>query len=155
MSSLTPVLIVACVFGAFSFLAWVFVDGARRRRQLQVTAEFHNKLLERMTNAREMAEFLDTPGGMRFVDSISMERTHPAQRILRAVQVGIVVCAAGIGCRVIGAQGQLLEPEAIEGFAILGIMLLSVGIGYLVSAGASFVLARTLGIHGPISESAR
>jgi hypothetical protein len=152
MDDLVPVLIVATVFGTMSFLAWVIVDALRSKRELAVTSSFHGKLLERMTNARELAEFMDSPGGTKFIDSITVERAHPGQRILRAVQIGIVLCSAGIGCRMIGGK-TLLEPEGAEGFMILGILLLSIGIGYLVSAGASFVLSRSLGLYDSASPS--
>ena len=155
MSDLTPFLIVATVFGAISFLAWVIVDGIRRKRELQVTSAFHDKLLDRMSNARELAEFMDSPGGSRFIDTIAVERTHPGQRILRAVQVGIVLCSAGIGCRLVSWQQTLLDPEAVEGFTILRILLLSIGVGYLVSAVASFVLQRTLGLHDSVAVPTR
>ena len=155
MSDLTPVLIVATVFGAISFLAWVIVDGIRRKRELQVTSAFHDKLLDRMSNARELAEFMDSPGGSKFIDTISVERTHPGQRILRAVLVGIVLCSAGIGCRMVSWQQSLLDPEAVEGFMILGILLLSIGVGYLVSAVASFVLQRTLGLNDSVAVPTR
>lgn len=144
---LTPVLIVATVFGAVGFLAYVIADATRRKRELQVTSAFHGKLLERMTNARELAEFMDSPGGTKFIESITVERAHPAHRIIRAVQVGIVLCAAGMGSRVVSWQHGVLEPEGAEAFGILGILLLSIGIGYLVSAAASFLLSRSLGLY--------
>ena len=155
MDDLVPVLIVGSVFGALSFFTWVIVDGLRRKQQLRVLADFHNKLLERISDGKELAEFMDSPGGLRLVDSISTERTHPAQRVLRAVQIGIVLCAAGIGCRVVGWQANL-DPEGVQGFIILGILLLSVGIGYLVSAAAAFGLGQVLGVYaGTAHESSR
>jgi len=155
MSDLAPVLGILSVFGSLSFLVWVIVDGLRRKQQLKVLSDFHNKLLDRIANGRELAEFMDSPGGTKFIESISTERIHPAQRVLRAVQIGIVLCSAGIGSRVIGWQGSIIEREAAEGFAVLGIMLLSVGIGYLVSAGAAFGLGRTLGVYSAASENTR
>jgi len=155
MGDITPVLAILTVFGSFSFLAWVVVDGLRRKQQLHVMAEFHNKLLDRINNGKELADFMDSPGGTKFIDSISTERTHPAQRVLRAVQVGIVLCAAGIGCRVVGWQTTVVERDAAEGFVILGILLLSIGLGYLVSAAASFGLGRTLGVYASGNETAR
>lgn len=142
---LTSIVALISVFGSLSFLVWVITDGLRRRRQLQVVSEFHNKLLERMQTPKELSEFLDSAGGAKFMDSIAMERTHPAHRIIRATQVGVVLGAAGIGCRLIGAQ-NLIAPEASEGFMVLGIMLLSVGVGYLVSAAVSYGLSRSLGL---------
>lgn len=142
---LTSVVALISVFGSLSFLVWVITDGLRRRRQLQVVSAFHNKLLERMQTPRELGEFLDSPGGARFMDSIAMERTHPAHRIIRATQVGVVLGAAGIGCRWIGAQ-PVLAREASEGFVVLGILLLSIGLGYLVSAAVSYGLSRSLGL---------
>lgn len=144
---LTPVLIIGTIFGGTSLLAWVFVDALRRKRQLQVLGEFHGKLLDRVGNGRELAEFMDSPGGSKFLDSITVERTHPAHRVLRAVQVGIVLTAAGIGCRVASWQTGILASEGAEGFSILGILLISLGLGYLVSAAAAFVLSRSLGLY--------
>jgi hypothetical protein len=155
MGDLAPVLGILSTFGSLSFLVWVVVDGLRRKQQLRVMADFHNKLLDRINNGKELSDFMDSPGGVKFIDSISTERTHPAQRILRAVQIGIVLCAAGMGCRVISFQSSLIERDATEGFAILGILLLSVGIGYLVSAAAAFGLGRALGVYGPASEPVR
>src|SRR6478735_10254592 len=134
MTEIIPLVAILTVFGMVSFVTWVIVDALRRKQQLRVMSEFHNKLLDRINNGKELADFMDSPGGTKFVDSISTERVHPAQRVLRAVQIGIVLCAAGIGCRVVGWQSTLLERDAAEGFVILGIMLLSIGIGYLVSA---------------------
>jgi hypothetical protein len=142
---LTSVVALISVFGSLSFLVWVITDGVRRRRQLQVVSEFHNKLLERMHTPKELSEFLDSPGGAKFMDSIAMERTHPAHRIMRATQVGIVLGAAGIGCRLVGAQ-TLVDREASEGFLVLGIILLCVGLGYIVSAAVSYGLSRSLGL---------
>ena len=155
MSDLAPVLGILSVFGSLSFLTWVIVDGLRRKQQLKVLSDFHNKLLDRIANGRELAEFMDSPGGTKFIESISTERNHPAQRVLRAVQIGIVLCSAGIGSRFIGWQSSVIERDAAEGFTVLGIMLLSVGIGYLVSAGASFGLGRTLGVYGPAGDTTR
>jgi hypothetical protein len=155
MTELIPIVGILSVFGSTSFLAWVIVDALRRKQQLRVMSEFHNKLLDRINNGKELAEFMDSPGGTKFIDSISTERVHPAQRVLRAVQVGIVLCAAGIGCRVVGWQSTLVQREASEGFVVLGILLLSVGIGYLVSAAASFGLGRSLGVYSATGESAR
>ena len=155
MVEMIPVIAILTVFCSVSFLTWVIVDALRRKGQLRVMSEFHNKLLDRINNGKELAEFMDSPGGTKFIESISTERVHPAHRVLRAVQVGIVLCAAGIGCRVVGWQSTLIEREAAEGFVILGIMLLSIGIGYLVSAAATFGLGRSLGVYATSGESAR
>lgn len=155
MVEMIPVIAILTVFGSVSFLTWVVVDALRRKGQLRVMSEFHNKLLDRISNGKDLADFMDSPGGTKFIDSISTERIHPAQRVLRAVQIGIVLCSAGIGCRVVGWQSTLLERDAAEGFVILGIMLLSIGIGYLVSAGAAFGLGRSLGVYSTPGESAR
>ena len=78
MGDITPVLAILTVFGSISFLVWVVVDGLRRKQQLRVMSEFHNKLLDRINNGKDLADFMDSPGGTKFIDSISTERTHPA-----------------------------------------------------------------------------
>ena len=66
------------------------VDGNRRKERLKVFTEFHSKLIDRMGSSGEFASFLQSDGGKRFLESLSVEKGHPANRIMTAVQTGLV-----------------------------------------------------------------
>ncbi|MBM3819431.1 MAG: hypothetical protein FJW14_10520 [Acidimicrobiia bacterium] len=141
---------------AFIATAWVIqvvVDGFRRRQQIRLTTEFHGKLLDRIGSAKEFGEFLNTSGGARFLDSMTVEREGggaPA-RILQALQAGLVMLTLGIGVFVlIGTTDLMIGDNPGEndeaGFAVLATITTSIGVGLLLSAGASYGLSKRLGL---------
>ena len=70
----------------------------------------------------------------------------PFSRILWSVQVGVVLAAGGLG--LLFVSGRVIEEVAQPLFAI-GVLALAVGAGFVVSAGASFLLSRRLGLFEP------
>ena len=80
------------------------------------------------------------------MDSLTLERGSlgPRDRILRTVQFGIIFISVGIGLILIDRMFPTLEAH--EGFTIFGVIALSLGIGCLVSAVASYRVAGMLGV---------
>ena len=64
-------------------------------------------------------------------------------RILWSVQIGVVLFAGGLG--LLFVSNRVLEEVAQPLFSI-GVLALAVGAGFVVSAGASFLLSRRLGL---------
>jgi hypothetical protein len=134
---------------AFVTIAWVIhtiVDGFRRRQQIRLATEFHGKLLDRIGSAKEFGEFLNTAGGTKFLDSLTIEREGgPHTRILRALEAGFVGLALGVGLFTLIGRASF-ERDAEDGLAVLATISTSIGIGLLLSAGASYVLSRRMGL---------
>jgi hypothetical protein len=142
---LIPILLGLGFFAAVAFIVYVIVDNRRRGQQLKVMSEFQSRLLDRMGSTRELGEFLDSEGGARFLSAISMERQHPAERILRSVGIGIVVTGIGVAFWLIRVA-MVTDADArafVGGLAILGICI---GIAFLLTAAASMRLSRSFGI---------
>lgn len=150
------VLIPVSMFAMFGWIVYIIAENARRRQQLRMTAEFHSKLLDRVGSATEFGEFLNTDGGARFLDSLSTERATggASVRILRATQVGLVSLMLGLG--VLGLLtvyfGDLPRDTAM-GLLVFAAIVLSVGVGLLLSAAASWYLSKRMGILKPVDES--
>lgn len=142
------ILIPISFFAATAWVIHVIVDGLRRRQQIRVATEFHGKLLDRIGSAREFGEFLNSSGGEKFLGSLTIEREGaPAARILRALQWGLVFLMVGAGLfLLIGSRN--LPVEAEEGMATFATLTASVGVGLLLSAGASFSVSKRLGLVG-------
>jgi hypothetical protein len=104
--------------------------------------DFHNRLLDKIGSAKDFSDFLQSDGGERFLDSLSLERTNPNQRILGSIQTGTVLLMLGIGLLVCG---WTLDAE--NGVALfMGWISLSLGTGFLASAAIAWKLSDNWGL---------
>ena len=146
-------------FAAISWVIYIIVDGFRRRQHIRLATEFHGKLLDRIGSAKEFGEFLNTSGGTKFLDSLTIEREGgPHISILRALQAGFVFLALGIGLFVLIGNTTLTfsdfpQGDDEAGIAVLATISTSIGVGLLFSAVVSYGLSRRLGLFD--GESAR
>lgn len=152
------------IFGAFGLAAFILITLlrsiiAQRRwsRLARTQAEVHNKLLDRFASNEDLLHYIQTDVGRRFLESAPIPLDQPATRpvsapigrILWSVQAGLVTLAGGIGMRVV-ALG--VQKDAAEPLTALGTLGIAVGIGLVVSAAASFLLSRRLGLwRDPLS----
>ena len=126
---------------ATAYLAHQYKTAALKSRQ-ETTAKVVDGLLARA----DLVAHLDTPAGRRLMNSLTQQpEPAPASRILRSVQAGIVLTFLGAG---FGALRLLfvIEEENRLGFATAGIVLATIGLGLLVSAGASYLLSKRFGL---------
>jgi hypothetical protein len=137
-------------------LIWIIrtlVEYRRWQRTSKVHTEVHNKLLDRFTANEDLLAYMQTPAARRFLDSAPLSLDAPARpvgaplsRILWSVQVGVVLAAGGLG--LLFVSNRVIDEVAQPLFAI-GVLALAVGAGFVVSAGASFLLSRRLGLFEP------
>ncbi len=127
-------------------IAWIthiIVDGNRRKERIKTFTEFYSRLLDRMTSPKDFSEFLQTSGGQRFLETLSVERGHPIDRVLKAIQAGLVLLLLGLGFIVGGGAADWDNRASLR---IIGIILASGGVGFLLSATASFNITKSLGL---------
>lgn len=142
-------LIPIAAFVMTAYMVKVFVDAFRRSRQMKLAAEFHTKLLDRIGSAEEFGRLLQTEGGQRFIESITIERQDPLARVTGSLQTGIVMTAFSLGLMYLAGR----VSQGNEGFSILGVIFLTLGVGFIVSAVSAYVLARSHGIIAtPVSS---
>jgi len=146
-------LIVFCAVSYFLFSLLRYVVEYRRwNRVSKANAEVHNKILDRFASNEETLAYIDSPAGRRFLEATPMAPMAPPSspsvaapfgRILWCVQLGIllVFLAAGlyvISYRVVEEVQQLMLALSVLGFCL--------GLGFVLSAGASYMLSRKLGL---------
>jgi hypothetical protein len=145
---------VGAVFLTVTFsLLWIIrtlVSYRRWHRTSKVHTEVHNKLLDRFSSNDDLMAYIQTPAGKRFLESAPLSLEEPSRpigaplgRILLSIQVGIVLAAGAIG--LLYVSGRVLD-EVAQPFYVLGVLALTVGVGFVVSAGASILLSRRLGL---------
>jgi hypothetical protein len=133
---IAPMLVALGLFALIGWIVWVVMQ----KRRLEVQVGVHTRLLERFQSPGELAAFFDTPGGERLLSSLSA--APPRVHSLGSLRAGIVLGFLGIALlglepAVRGSQGDL---------AILGAIVLAVGLGLVAAAFASHRLARAWGL---------
>jgi Na+-transporting methylmalonyl-CoA/oxaloacetate decarboxylase gamma subunit len=141
------------LMGVATWLIRLVVTHRRWNRLSKVQFDTHSKVLDRLTSNEELLAYVQTPAGRRFLESapIPMEdasRTMgaPFSRILWSIQAGIVLLILGIGLIQVSRQ---FSDEPGHLFTVGGILTLSLGGGFIVSAIAAYGLSRKLGLLDP------
>jgi hypothetical protein len=140
-----PVLALLVFLFAAMWLLRTVMDNLRWRRVLHLQTDVHNKLLDKFGNSQELLAYMQTDAGKRFLEaapiSVAINNEEPQWRspivrIMRPLTAGIVLSSAGIA----------LVTTVIEPVFTLGKVVLMLGIGFIISAGASWLIARQSGL---------
>lgn len=149
--------IFVLVVFSFGWLVRAIVDQRRWSRLAKTQNEVHNKILDRFGTSTELLEYMKTPAGSKFLESapIPLHSEAPAPnaplaRVLWSVQIGVVVAAAAVGMLIVSGR---FEKETAEGFFTLGMIGLSIGLGFIASAVVSLFVSRRLGLWSSPSDN--
>lgn len=141
---------VSALLGVFIWLVRSLIDHRRWLRLSRVQAEVHTKLLDRLTTNEDLLTYIQSPAGRRFLESapIPLEgepraTTAPVSRIIWSLQAGLVLAALGSGFWLVQRN---VSPEAAEGFFIIGVLAVSLGVGFTASAVMAYVVSVRLGL---------
>ena len=136
--------IFLCMVG---FIFWVGFDSRRRRLIAKSQSELQMKLLDRIGSGKELVEFSQSEGGLRFLESLTLvgqgkgaNGSGAIGKILGSIQKGVILSLLGLGLLFVGWKYQL-EP-----FSILGVLTLALGLGFLISAAISYKLSKGVGL---------
>jgi hypothetical protein len=144
MNEIAPMVVGIAFFTMIAFIVRTVADGRRRREHLKTVTEFHNRLLDKLGSVSDFAQFLQTDSGGRLLDTLSTERgaAGPRDRIMRNTSAGIILLALGVALMFVG----WMMPYDRGAFGAIGGIILSLGVGFLLSSAASFRLAKALGV---------
>lgn len=145
-----PFLVLVCILSALLWLIHVFLENRRWGRIFQLQSDVHSKLIERFGTSAEVLTYMGTEAGKRFLEAtpiaVGFDRNQPVPspvaRVLTPLQIGIVMTLLGSGL-------ILLRHSISEGatpLLIFGTIVLMPGLGFILSAGITWVLARRLGL---------
>lgn len=132
-----PALFVTC-----SFVLWTIFSTIRRYKIARLQADIQAKLVDRFGTTQDMIAYAGTETGRDFLRSLSLEQRSPYDRIIGAVQAGIVSFFLGgallfLRSRVPGGEQALL---------VLGTILATLGVGLVLAAAASYSLSKSFGL---------
>jgi len=145
---------IGVMFG-IGTLAWLLrsaLDYRRWLRAMKIQTDAHTKIVDRLASNEDLLAYMQSPVGQRFLTSSPMAPPinqlappmgAPLNRILWSVQAGVVLTMAGAGLWL--AKHGILE-EAGQAMQVLAILAMALGIGFVLSALASYGLSRQLGL---------
>jgi hypothetical protein len=150
ISDAGPYVVLVTLLGALLWVFKVILENRRWGKVAKVQSEVHTKLLERFGNSQELLAYMGTDAGKRFLESQPFQldaqgprpTPYPVGRILLSVQLGVVVLLVGVG--LLFLRGRV--TEGTQECLILGTLASTVGIGFLLSAAASYGLSQHLGL---------
>jgi hypothetical protein len=139
--------VIYVLFGIIKYI----VEYRRWHRISRVNAEVHNKILDRFGSNEELLAYVDSPAGRRFLEATPMAPNAPPSRsvgapfgrMLFAVQLGVILISLSVGFWAISNRAiEEVQPVVVA----LAMLALCLGIGSIISAGASYLLSRKLGL---------
>jgi hypothetical protein len=155
MDDVWPFMVFVIVTGVLMWLIKVFLENRRWGRIAKVQAEVHAKLMDKFSSSQDLQAYMQTEAGKRFLESApipvepdqKIRMSAPLGRILWSVQVGLILAMGGIALLFVRSN----VPEGVQPLTVFGTLGLMLGLGFVLSAGAAYVLSRHLGLF----ESAR
>src|SRR5882672_5039078 len=155
--------LIGVMFG-IGTLAWLIrsaIDYRRWLRAMKIQTDAHTKIVDRLASNEDLLAYMQSTAGQRFLTSSpvappSMDQFTPPMgapfnRILWSVQAGVVLTTAGAGLWL--AKNGIVD-EAAQAMQVVAILTMALGIGFVLSALASYVLSRQLGLVGAPADHA-
>jgi hypothetical protein len=147
---LSALVTIGAVIGTLLWLIKTFIDQRRWLRVARTQSEVHGKLLDRLANNEDLLAYIQTSAGRRFLESGPLvteadprPATAPLSRILLSLQAGVVLTCLGIGFWL--AQTRF-PSDMSEGFFIIGILAMALGIGFALSAALAYAVSARFGL---------
>jgi hypothetical protein len=150
ISDLPPILGFACFLGALIWLIRSFLENRRWSRIFKLQSEVHGRLIDKFSSSQELAAYMETEAGKRFLEAapipvgFEQEQRIPnaIARVLTPLQIGIVLVLLGLGCYLLRST----EADLNIPMLVFGTIALMPGLGFIISAGVTWVLAGRLGL---------
>ncbi len=150
MRDLAPLLAFGFFLAAAYWILRQLLENRRWSRIFKLQSEVHGKLIERFSSSQELASYMETEAGKRFLEAapipigIEQDQRMPnaVARVLNPLQIGVVLVLLGIGFFLL----RNVNTDMHIPMLVLGTVALMPGIGFILSAGVTWVLAGRLGL---------
>ena len=144
---LPPMIVGLAFLYTMAAVITAVLESRRRALAIRMHADLLNRVLDKFGSSRDFVELSESPGGKRLLEVLGAEPNGVGEKILAAVQRGIVLTVLGFGVLLLSVA---IRETAVEEFIrITGGVCLALGIGYLGSSVLSYRLARSMGLLHP------
>jgi hypothetical protein len=159
--SLSGILFYCAFLTVILTLTWLIRFMVSHRRWLRATkiqSDVHGRVLERLGSSEELLAYVQSPAGRNFLQAVPLAAdpvgapgiAAPFGRILLSIQAGLVLVSGGLGLLFI--KRYVIE-EVAQMMLVFGVLGVSLGAGFALAAGASYMLSQRLGLFDSGRES--
>jgi len=139
-----------CALLALLWLTRAFLENRRWGRIFKLQSEVHGRLIDKFTSNQELALYMESEAGKRYLEAAPIPvGFEPDQRVPNAVarvltplQIGIVLVLLGTGLLSLRHASVDMDIPML----VFGTVTLMPGIGFIISAGITWLLAARLGL---------
>jgi hypothetical protein len=156
LEPISILLAFACFLGTLMWLVRMFLENRRWSRTFKLQSDVHAKLIDRFGTSQELASYMESEAGKRFLEAAPLSvgfdqgrMPNAVARVLTPLQIGVVMVLLGIGFFLL----RNLNPAVNTAMLVLAVVVTMPGIGFILSAGITWLLAGRLGLI-PDSPSA-
>lgn len=140
------ILVTAMLLLLVAFIMWLAFTTWQRRVHARLVSEFTTRLFDRLGSAKDLSEFIQSGAGAQFLRSLGTNGplVTAEDRVIRTIQLGTVLLPLGAG--LFGVAGFVVHTANLQQFfTALGLVIVSLGVGFVVSGLVAHRLATTLG----------
>jgi hypothetical protein len=145
-----PFLVFLCILGTLMWILRMLTENRRWSRIFKLQTEVHGKLIEKFSNNQDLLTYMDTEAGRKFLEAAPIpvnfegdqRMPNAVARVLMPMQIGVVLSLLGIGLLLL----RFGIPDQAEPLLLMGVLALMPGIGFILSAALTWVLAGRLGL---------
>jgi hypothetical protein len=131
-NGLVSILVPLAFFATVVVIFWLVIR--QKQARIQTRVDFQKQLLDKFNSGQEFGEFLESKAGQQFLLELRSQSMRPRDRILTAMQNGIVLAVLGLG--------MLGLSLARRGFLVPAVLALALGVGFLISTVVASRLSR-------------
>ena len=150
VNNLVPFSVFICILLAFLWVLRTLMENRRWNRSFKMHEELHTKLIEKFASGQDFNAYLQSDAGRRLLewtppltDIPSRGLPNPLGRIFWSLQAGLVLFLVGLGLLLL--RGQMAE-SAMPPLLVFGTLGVTLGVGFILSAAASYGLSKHLGL---------
>lgn len=150
VNDIVPMLVAFAVIAAFAWLIKLLLANRRWAKVFRLQTEVHGKLIDRFGSSQEILNYMQTDAGKRFLEATPIavdfqpEERWPAvmQRVLMPLTAGTVLTLLGVGLLALRHS----VPHGESALLLFGVVALMPGLGCLIAAGVTWLMAKRLGL---------
>ncbi len=137
---INEVVMIICMILFWGWVVYIILEW----RKLKHKNQLQNKIIDKLNSVPELNEFLQTEGGSRFLNFLTIESLNPKEKLLSSITKGIMLIM--LGGAFFSIDPLLTVTEGAQIFTALGLIFSALGIGFLVSSFISYLLSKKWGI---------
>ena len=122
----------------WAWVVWAILEWRKTRHKSQL----QNKIVDKFSSVQEFNEFLQSKEGNKFLNFVKFNGLAPKEKLLSSLSKGVILVTLGIALILVGQ----IFPDEMKYFIAIGIVLIALGVGFLLSTFISYTLSKKWGI---------